>query len=113
ANGPSTLATAVDIAFNNSPSFPELPSEAGSWDVQVRQQGAGFVLVPNPGSGSYRGAGLQKTTRTLENPGDAPIKSASYTRTAVAVSAGDVFYVQSRQLNSACGTLPKYGILKV
>lgn len=113
ANGPSTLPTAVDIVINNAPSFPELPSEAGNWDLQVRMQGTTFYLVPNPGNGTYRGAGLQKTTRTLENPGDAPIKSSTYTRTQVAVAPGDVFYVQSRQFNNICGTLPKYGILKV
>jgi hypothetical protein len=113
ANGPSQLPTAVDIVINNAPSFPELPSEAGNWDVQVRMQGTTFYLVPNPGNGSFRGAGLQKTSRTLENPGDAPIKSASYTRTQVAVAPGDVFYLQSRQANSVCGTLPKYGMLKV
>ena len=113
ANGPSTLPTALDVAFNNSPTFPELPSEAGAWDVQVRQQGTAFILVPNPGNGSYRGAGLQKTSRTLENPGDAPIKSSSYTRTAVAVSAGDVYYVQTRQQNPECGLLPKFAILEV
>ena len=112
-NGPSTLPTAVDIVLNNAPSFPELPSEAGDWDLQVRQQGTTFYLIPNPGNGSFRGAGLQKTSRTLDNPGDAPIHSASYTRTEVAVAPGDVFYVQSRQSNSICGSVPKYGILKV
>jgi hypothetical protein len=99
--------------INNAPSFPELPSEAGNWDLQVRQQGSTFYLVPNPGNGTFRGAGLQKTSRTLENPGKAPITSASYTRTQVAVVPGDIYYVQSRQANSICGTLPKYGILKV
>lgn len=113
ANGPSPLPTAVDIVINNAPSFPELPSEAGNWDVQVRQQGATFYLVPNPGNGTYRGAGLVKTSRTLENPGSAPIKSAAYTRTQVAVLPGEMYYVQSRQANSVCGTLPKYGLLKV
>lgn len=113
ANGPSSLPTAVDIVINNAPSFPELPSEAGSWDLQVRLQGSTFFLHPNPGNGTYRGAGLQKTTRALETAGDAPIRSADYLRTPVAVNPGDTYYVQSRQLNSVCGTLPKYGILKV
>ena len=113
ANGPSELPTAVDIVLNNAPSFPELPAEAGNWDVQVRMQGSTFFLVPNAGNGGFRGAGLQKTTRTLENPGDAPIKSASYTRTEVAVAPGEVYYVQSRQFNNVCGSVPKYGILKV
>ena len=112
-NGPSLRATAVDIAVQNTPSFPELPADAGTWDLQVRQSGSSFFLVPNPGNGSFRGAGLQKTTRTLDNPGDAPRKADSYTRTEVAVAAGELFYVQSRQQNPECGTLPKYGILKV
>lgn len=112
-NGPSTLATAVDVAVNNAPTFPERPAQAGSWDLQVRQSGGSFFLVPNPGNGGFRGAGVQKTSRTLESPGDAPRQSSTYTRTEVAVVAGDVFYVQSRQQNASCGTFPKYGILKV
>lgn len=112
-NGPSPRATAVDVAVQNRLSFPELPSEAGGWDLQVRQSGASFFLVPNPGNGSFRGAGLQRTTRTLDNPGDAPRQSASYTRTELAAAPGDLFFVQSRQQNPECGTLPKYGILKV
>lgn len=112
-NGPSAFATAVDVAVANSPAFPERPSQAGAWDVQLRQTGSTFFLVPNPGNGTYRGAGLLKTSRTLDDPGDAPRDSDDYTRTQVAVAAGDVFYVQSRQQNPQCGTLPKYGILKV
>ncbi|MFL5381370.1 MAG: hypothetical protein ACJ8GN_02465 [Longimicrobiaceae bacterium] len=112
-NGPSPLASAVDVAVQNRPSFPELPSQAGLWDLQVRQSGATFSLLPNPGNGSFRGAGVQKTSRTLENPGEAPREASAYTRTQVAVSAGDVYYVQSRQQNPECGTVPKYGMLKV
>jgi len=112
-NGPSSLPSAVDVALANSPAFPERPSTVGNWDVQVRQSGSSFFLVPNPGNGSFRGAGLQKTTRTLENPGSAPRESDSYTRTEVAVSPGDVFFVQARQQTPTCGTLPIFGILKV
>jgi hypothetical protein len=113
-NGPSELPTAIDIATANAPSRPELPGEAGEWDLQVRMQGSGFVLVPNAGSGVYRGAGLKRTTRTLEDPGDAPRQSSEYQRTEVSVVPGDVFYVQSRQYTPlACGVSPKYGILKV
>jgi hypothetical protein len=112
-NGPSTRATAVDVALANSPAFPERPAGAGNWDFQLRQSGSAFFLTPNPGNGSFRGAGLQKTVRTLENPGDAPRESDSYTRTEVAVAAGDVFYVQARQRTPNCGTLPIFGILKV
>ena len=112
-NGPSTLATAVDVALANSLAFPERPAGAGNWDFQLRQSGSAFFLVPNPGNGSFRGSGLQKTSRTLENPGDAPRQSDTYTRTEVAVAAGDVFYVQARQQTPNCGTLPIFGILKV
>jgi len=112
-NGPSPLASAVDVAVQNRPSFPELPAQAGNWDLQVRQSGSAFSLVPNPGNGNFRGAGLQKTSRTLENPGEASRKASDYTRTEVAVAAGDVYYVQSRQNNPECGSVPKYGILKV
>jgi len=112
-NGPSPLASAIDVAVQNRPSFPELPSQAGSWDLQVRQSGSTFYLVPNPGNGNFRGAGVQKTPRTLENPGEAPRNADAYTRTQVTVSAGDVYYVQTRQQNPECGTVPKYGMVKV
>jgi len=112
--GPSEIgATAVDVSVNNSPSFPELPSQAGNWDLQVRQTGATFYLVPNPGDGSFRGAGLLKTSHTIANPGDAPRESDSYTRTAVAVAPGDAFYVQTRQANPQCQVTPKYGLVQV
>jgi hypothetical protein len=113
ANGPSPRPTAVDIAVQNTLSFPELPADAGTWDIQVRQTGPTFFLVPNPGNGNFRGAGLQRTTRTLDAPGDAPRQSASYTRTELSAAPGDAFFVQSRQQNPECGTLPKYGLLKV
>ena len=113
ANGPSPLASAVDVAVQNRPSFPELPSQAGLWDLQVRQEGSTFYLVPNPGNGSFRGTGVQKTSRTLENPGEASRKASDYTRTQVAVAAGDLYYVQSRQQNPECGSVPKYGLVKV
>jgi hypothetical protein len=112
-SGPSPRATALDVAVSNALAFPEQPNSAGRWDVQLRQTGSTFFLVPNPGNGTFRGAGLQKTSRTLENPDEAPREADGYTRTAVAVAAGDVFYVQSRQQNPSCGSLPKYGILKV
>jgi len=112
--GPSAVgATAVDIAVNNTPVFPEVPSQAGNWDLQVRQSGTTFYLVPNPGDGSARGAGLQKTTRSIENPGEAPRESDSYTRTQVAVVPGDAFYVQTRQRNPQCGLASKFGLVKV
>jgi hypothetical protein len=115
-NVSSTGPTAIDLVLANAPSHPEQPNEAGQWDLQVRMSGSTFQLVPNPGSGVYRGAGLVKTTRTLEDPGNAPRASDAYTRTALTVAAGDRFYVQSRQYQpvaGGCGTVPKYGILSV
>jgi hypothetical protein len=92
AGGPLSVgATAVDLSVNNTPRFPEL----------------------NPGDGTSRGAGVQKTTRTIESPGSAPRQSASYTRTQVSVVPGDAFYVQTRQRNPQCSTVPKYGLVKV
>jgi hypothetical protein len=113
-NGPLVgFASAVDVTANDAPTQPELPGEAGSWDVQVRLQSGAFVLVPNQGNGTYRGAGLAKTTRTPDDPGNAPRESSAYTRTAVQVAAGDAFYVESRQLNATCGSVPKFGLIMV
>ena len=112
-NGPSELPTAIDIAVNNAPAQPELPTEAGDWDLQVRTSGGAFQLVPNPGLAPYRGAGLQRTTRAFEDPATAPRDNNGYTRTPQTIAPGEVYYVQSRQRNGSCGTLAKFGILKV
>jgi hypothetical protein len=112
--GPAGFATAIDVATNDAPSFPELPAEAGEWDLQVRGGGAtGFVLHPNPGVAPYRGAGLAKTTKDFSKPGNAPRDKNAYTRTDVPIQPGEVYYVQTRQRNNSCGTLSKFGILKV
>lgn len=110
ATSPSTLASAVDVADNVRLAFPERPAEAGAFDLQVRQSGSVFTLVPSPPTGSLRGAGLQKTTRTLESPGDAPREVEGYTRTAVQIAVGETYFVQTRPV---CSTTSKYGILKV
>lgn len=113
-NGPSRLPSALDVAGNDAPAFPELPAQAGEWDVQFRLQNGAFVVVPNPGSGAYRGAGVTPTTNTIESPGSAPRATSAYTRTAVPITAGQSFYVQSRQYTPLqCGTVGKYGLLKI
>jgi hypothetical protein len=113
ANGPSQLPSAFDITANDVPTQPELPGSAGSWDVQVRLENGAFLLVPNGGNGAYRGAGLVATTHTPDDPGNAPRESSAYTRAPVPVKAGDRYYVQSRQLNGTCGTVPKFGLVLV
>jgi len=111
---PIDIPTAIDIVSQNATAEPELPTEAGDWDFQVRPgTGGGFVLHPNPGIAPYRSAGLQLTTRSFDDPGAAPRSSDAYTRTDVAVTPGQTYYLQSRQRNTICGTTPKYGILKV
>ncbi|HSU13413.1 hypothetical protein [Longimicrobium sp.] len=112
-SSPFDLPTALDLVTNNAPAQPELPTEAGDWDFQVRTSGAGFVLHPNPGIAPYRAAGLALTTRDFDDPGPAPRSSDAYTRTDVAITAGQTYFVQSRQRNNICGTLTKFGILKV
>ena len=111
--GPSPLPTAIDIATNNAPARPERPNEAGDWDFQVRTSGASFILHPNPGVSPYRAAGLQRTTRSFDDPGTAPRDNDGYTRTDVTVQPGEVYFAQSRQRNGTCGTVAKFGILKV
>ena len=102
-SGPNGGPTAVDVADNVRLTSPELPAQANAFDLQVRQSGGTFSLVPSPGNGNLRGAGLQKTTRTLEAPGKAPREVAGYTRdTAVPVAAGETYFVQTRPV---CGTL--------
>ncbi|HET7230047.1 MAG TPA: hypothetical protein VFJ16_08605 [Longimicrobium sp.] len=111
ANGPSTRASAVDIADNVRLTFPENPGTAGLFDLQVRQNGTAFSLVPSPSTGNLRGAGLQRTTRTLEAPGDAPREVSGYTRTAVTVAVGETYFVQTRPV---CGSSSsRYAILRV
>lgn len=110
-SGPNGGPTAVDIADNVRLSSPELPAQANAYDLQVRQSGSTFTLVPSPGNGNLRGAGLQKTTRTLDAPGKAPREVAGYLRdTAVVIAAGETYFVQTRPV---CSTLSKYAILRV
>jgi hypothetical protein len=111
--GPSQLPTAIDIVSNNALALPELPTEAGDWDFQVRTSAGALVLHPNPGTAPYRGAGLLKTTADFANPGSASRDNNAYTRTDVAIQPGEVYYLQSRQRNNVCGTVPTYGVLKV
>ncbi len=110
ANGPSSRASALDIASNAILTRPELPAQAGAFDLQVRQNGAVFSLVPSPPAGSLRGAGLQLTTRSIDTPGKAPREVDQYTRTAVPVAVGQTYFVQTRPV---CGTASKYAILRV
>ena len=112
-NGPSELPTAIDIAVNDAPAQPELPTEAGEWDFQVRSSGATYLLHPNPGIAPFRGAGLVRTTRAFDDPGTAPRDNESYTRTDQVIQPGEVYYVQSRQRNGPCGSLAKFGIMKI
>ena len=98
------------MANNACLTHPERPAEAGVFDLQVRQNGSTFSLVPVPGVGSLRGAGLQKTTRDIVNAGNAPREVAGYTRTAVQVAVGETYFVQTRPV---CSTTSKYGILQI
>jgi hypothetical protein len=113
ATGPSAKPTAIDVANNSALVRPELPGQAGQWDLQVQQAGSTFSLVPNPGTTIYRGAGLLKTTRSFTSPGSASRHSDDYTRTPVPIATGETYFVQTRQANLTCGTVPKYGVLKV
>ncbi len=111
ANSASPLPSAVDIADNVRLTHPELPTDAGAFDLQVRQSGSTFTLVPSPGNGQLRGAGLQRTTRDIADPGNAPREVAGYTREAVQIAAGETYFVQTRP---ACNiSSSKYAILKV
>lgn len=109
-SGLSTRPSAVDVADNVLLSYPERPSQAGAFDLQVRQNGSTFVLVPSQPSGRLRGAGLQKTTRTVEAAGKAPREVSGYTRTEVPIAVGETYFVQTRPV---CSTTSKYGILRV
>jgi hypothetical protein len=112
ASTPSTLASAVDIANNVRLTRPEYPAEAGLFDLQVRQSGTAFSLVPSLPTGTLRGAGLQSTTNTLEDPGEAPREVEGYTRTAQQVAVGQRWFVQTRP-GGGCGTTSKYALLQV
>ncbi|HEU4557033.1 MAG TPA: hypothetical protein VFS20_04260 [Longimicrobium sp.] len=110
----STRPSAIDIANNVRLTRPERPTEAGLFDLQVRQSGSVFSLVPSPPGGTLRGAGLQRTTgSTLENPGEAPREVEGYERDAQPVAVGDRWFVQTRAGAGGCGTTSKYALLQV
>ena len=112
-NGPSTRATAVDILNGVILSFPERPAYAGTYDFQVRQHGSTFWFAPNPGESGLRGTGLQETTRTYDNPGNAPRRVDQYGRDSIAVAVGKSYFVQTRVVPATCSTTSKYALVNV
>lgn len=103
--------TAIDLTNSNAPASPELPGQAGSWDIQLRQSGATMQLAPRPTLSTQRGAGLKLTTNEVENAGRAPRGYSAYLHEAVNIAAGERYYVRSRETSSfAC---VKYAIVKV
>ena len=108
---PGNTASAVDLAEGVSPRRPELPAEAQQWDLQIRQEGTAFSLVPFPQLSSLRGAGLRLSDRAFEDVDEAPRGSASYTRAETAITPGQTFFVQSRQSQSL--RCSKFSVLKV
>jgi hypothetical protein len=108
----SELPSAIDIG-GQVPSLrrPELSTEAQSWDFQLRQSGAGLVLFPFAGGGSFRGAGIRETNEDFDDAGEAPRGRDEYEHTAVALREGGTYFLQSREVPPfAC---VKYGILEV
>ncbi|HEX8692142.1 MAG TPA: hypothetical protein VF746_06975 [Longimicrobium sp.] len=107
----STLPSAIDLAVLNALRRPELPVDAQSWDLQLRQEGAAFSFAPFPQVGSRRGAGLAPTSEGFDDADSAPRGREDYTRTRVAITVGQTYFVQTRE-TSNCLT-PKYAVIKV
>lgn len=112
-NGPSTRATAVDVLNGVLPSFPERPAYAGAYDFQVRQHGSTLWFVPNRGESGLRGTGLAETTRSYDNPGNAPRRVDAYGRDSVAVVAGKSYFLQTRVVPAICSTTSKYALINI
>ena len=106
----SALPSAIEITNFNVLRFPELPAQALAWDFQLRQEGSTFLIAPVQQVDRFRGAGIQPADRDIEQVQEAPRARDSYTRTPLAVTVGQTYYLQSRQTRSLC---VKFGALKV
>jgi len=108
---PGDAPSAVDLAEGVAPRRPELPGEAQQWDLQLRQEGATFTLVPFAQLVSLRGAGLTLTDLGFDEVTEAPRGTGEYTRAPVTVAAGQTYFVQTRQTQSL--RCAKFAVIKV
>lgn len=107
----SALPTAIDLAILNTLRNPELPIDAASWDLQLRQEGAGFSFAPFPQVGNRRGAGLAVAGEGFDEADAAPRDRSAYTRTPFPITVGQTYFVQTRETSNCLA--PKYAVVKV
>ena len=118
--GPSAdeLPSAVDLALGNSPRRPERVSDAGAWDLALRQTAAGFTLLPaQPTGTSLRGAGVLRSDRAFAQIRTAPTSRSEYQETAIALQQGAAYIARSReyfgQFRTVCVQFAKIQVLEL
>lgn len=93
---------------------PELVTDAEQWDLALRRTPTGLAFLPfTPVASSLRGAGIATTTRAFDAIDKAPRGNSSYSSQPVAVTAGGVYLLRSRQFSTSGLLCVKYARLRV
>jgi hypothetical protein len=115
----ASVGSALDIVRTQRDRLvrrPELLEDAEQWDVALRRNEAGALVlrpfVPVSGSG-LRGAGLALASEAFEQIDEAPRGDGAYSTAPVAVSAGASYFLRSRQFSGNGIVCVKYAKLRV
>jgi hypothetical protein len=100
----ATVPSALDITQENVGRYPERISDAGQWDVALRQSGGALYLHPLPATLRRVAAGLVgPESRSFDDLDEAP-SSSHYSDSTVVVQEGSSYFLKSRQVVSQFGT---------
>lgn len=104
----------VRVSSNRLVRMPERLEDAEQWDVALRRNEAGtLVLRPyTPAGGGLRGAGLALATEAFEQIDEAPRGDSSYGSNPLPVTANATYLVRSRQFTGTGLVCVKYAKLK-
>jgi hypothetical protein len=112
------IPTALDVAFSHSPirgRFPELVSDAESWDLAIRREDGALVFAPagtfgfqNPIGGISTAAVTLPLERAMEEVIEAPGQSSLRSDTTVAIRADRIYVVRSRRTSAAFSGCENY-----
>lgn len=113
----ASVGSALDIVRTQRDRLvrrPELLEDAEQWDVALRRNEAGaLVLRPfTPVGAGLRGAGLAPATEAFEQIEEAPRGDGAYATTPLPVTAGASYLLRSRQFSSSGIVCVKYAKLK-
>lgn len=114
----SGMGTAVDLLSGNAVRFPERLSDAGEWDLALRQSGAAFSLLPfrTLTGGTTVQAAAFRSDDPITRIEFAPTGQSRYTLTTLfPIAEGQVYVARSRlgqgPFNTPCIRYSKFQVL--